>query len=325
MGFAEDVQWILSEAPAERQTLLFSATLPKEVRGIADKYLNDATHFATKSKTMTLATVQQRVCVASPHEKLRLLSRILESEPTEGVIVFVKTKELSSRLAENLCQRGYLASALNGDMQQQQRERTVERLKAGKLNVVVATDVAARGLDVERISHVVNYDFPHDTEAYVHRIGRTGRAGREGHAILFISPREKHRLRYMEKATGQKMTWMEKPTNDTIQAGRAAKLQKQLAETLAKENLSVHSALITNFLAENPDTKIEDVAAGLAIIAMGGRDTGAEIDDRPRRREDRGNGGREQFDRKSDRRFGKDARGGGRSRFDRKGDDSRGP
>lgn len=281
MGFVEDVQWVLGQAPPQRQTLLFSATLPDDVRRIADTHLADPVHIATQSKTMTSAMVSQRVCTAAPFEKPRLLSRILESEQTEGVIVFVKTKEMSSRLAENLCQRGFVASALNGDMQQQQRERAVQRLKAGKLDVVVATDVAARGLDVDRISHVINYDFPHDTEAYVHRIGRTGRAGREGHAILFASPRERHRLRHLERATGQKISWMEKPTEARIQAGRAEKLNSQLAQVLATGNMTVHSALITRFLAEHPDTSLEDLAAALVVIAMGDRDSTDDNERKP--------------------------------------------
>ena len=276
MGFSEDVQWILAETRKDRQTLMFSATMPKNLRQIADQYLQDPLQISVQSDTMTTASVHQRVCVASPREKLGLLARILESEPSEGVIVFVKTKELSTRLAENLCQRGYKASALNGDMQQQQRERTVSRLKAGQLDILVATDVAARGLDVDRITHVVNYDFPHDTEAYVHRIGRTGRAGRDGHAILFVGPREKFKLRQLEKVTGQPMTWMEKPTREAIQANRASKLKIQLAKVIASEELTAHTEMINQFLSENPESSMGQVAAALAMIATKGNEVEEE-------------------------------------------------
>ena len=237
MGFADDVQWILGEAPDERQTLLFSATMPAKLSRIVELYLNNPANISATQDTLTTSSVHQRACLVSPREKLRLLSRILESEQTDGVIIFVKTKETSSRLAETLCQRGFQASALNGDMAQQQRERTVERLKSGQLNILVATDVAARGLDVDRITHVINYDFPADTEAYVHRIGRTGRAGREGQAIVFISPRERRQMQYVEKATGQKITWMLQPTNEEIEVQRSGVLQKSLKEELAKGDL----------------------------------------------------------------------------------------
>lgn len=320
MGFSEDVQWILSETREDRQTLMFSATMPKNLRQIADKYLKDPLQISVHSETMTTATVHQRVCVASPREKLGLLARILESEPSEGVIVFVKTKELSTRLAENLCQRGYKASALNGDMQQQQRERTVSRLKAGQLDILVATDVAARGLDVDRITHVINYDFPHDTEAYVHRIGRTGRAGREGHAILFVGPREKFKLRQLEKVTGQPMTWMEKPTVEAIQANRATKLQLQLAKVIASEDLTIQTEMINRFLSENPEASMVKVAAALAMIATKGTEieddrgsSGAREDGpRSRRVETRGRDGKPgRESRFGDRKF--DKRGGHRS------------
>lgn len=319
MGFADDVQWILSHAPDARQTLLFSATLPNAVRNIASKYLRDPIHITAKSKTMTAATVSQRVVAVNPREKLSTLGRILEAETTEGVIVFVKTKETSSRLAEGLCQRGYLASALNGDMQQQQRERTVERLKSGKLNIVVATDVAARGLDVERISHVINYDFPHDTEAYVHRIGRTGRAGREGIAILFMNPREKHRLRILEKVTRQKMTWMDRPTNETILTTRTTRLFEKLKTTMAnKKVMAQHTTMIAKYITENPEVPVEELAAALAVIAMGG-DRVVEEEREERRSHDRGDfrGGRNGGDRDGFRKGGRDFSKG--KRFERSG------
>ncbi len=328
MGFADDVQWILGEAPDERQTLLFSATMPQKLTRIVELYLNDPANISATQDTLTTASVHQRACLVSPREKLRLLSRILESEQTDGVIVFVKTKEMSSRLAETLCQRGFQASALNGDMAQQQRERTVERLKSGQLNILVATDVAARGLDVDRITHVINYDFPADTEAYVHRIGRTGRAGREGHAIVFISPRERRQLQYVERTTGQKITWMLQPTNEEIEAQRAGVLQKSLKEELAKGDLDSIAAIIQKFLIENPEIELEQVAAGLARMIMqrrdvegdskfssGGRDRGRP--ERGRRRDDRGNRRYRDRDDRSD-------RGSRNQRFDRRDNDSRG-
>lgn len=266
MGFADDMDWVFGQAPVDRQTLLFSATLPDAVSRVAAKYLSDPEHIRAKSKTMTAATVTQRVCCVKYSEKVPTLARILESEVTEGVIVFVKTREMSSRLAEELCQRGYRATALNGDMQQNQRERTIDRLKSGQLDILVATDVAARGLDVDRISHVVNFDYPHDPEAYVHRIGRTGRAGRAGNAILLVTPKEKYKLRTLEKFTRQTIAWMDRPTVGLVQAARAEKLMSQVKTTL-KKDLSVQKQLIAEFLQSHPDANIEDIAAALAAIA----------------------------------------------------------
>ena len=266
MGFADDMDWIFGEAPADRQTLLFSATLPNGVRKVAEKYLTDPKHLRAKSKTMTASTVSQRVCCVRYSEKMPTLARILESEVTEGVIVFVKTREMSTRLSEELGQRGYRASALNGDMQQNQRERTVDRLKSGRLDILVATDVAARGLDVERISHVVNFDYPHDPEAYVHRIGRTGRAGRQGNAILLVTPKEKHKLKILEKFTRQTITWMDRPTVASVQEARTVKLMAKV-QKVARKDLAVQKAQIAEFMESNPDLTLEDVAAAFAAIA----------------------------------------------------------
>ena len=266
MGFADDMDWIFGEAPVDRQTLLFSATLPDGVRKVAEKYLTDPKQIRAKSKTMTASTVRQRVCCVRYSEKMPTLARILESEVTEGVIVFVKTREMSTRLSEELGQRGYRASALNGDMQQNQRERTVDRLKSGQLDILVATDVAARGLDVHRISHVVNFDYPHDPEAYVHRIGRTGRAGRQGNAILLVTPKEKYKLKALEDFTRQAITWMDRPTVASVQESRAAKLMAKV-QKVAKKDLAVHKAQIAEFVESNPELTLEDVAAALAAIA----------------------------------------------------------
>ncbi|MCA9211670.1 MAG: DEAD/DEAH box helicase [Planctomycetales bacterium] len=262
MGFAEDVRWILSEAPKERQTLLFSATLPPNVREIADEHLSEPEHIVVKSKTLTAATIHQRVCMVGFRDKLDVLVRILESEPTEGVLIFAKTREMTTRLAEQLCQHGFTATSLNGDMQQKQREKTIEQLKSGRSNIVVATDVAARGLDVQRISHVINYDFPHDTEAYIHRIGRTGRAGREGNAILFIGRKDKFRLRRLEQATRQQITWMEQPSEKEVHEQRVAQFKESLCESIEAGGYECLQDLLHDFQKETC-VPIERIAAAL--------------------------------------------------------------
>ncbi|MCG6935212.1 MAG: DEAD/DEAH box helicase, partial [Proteobacteria bacterium] len=201
MGFIDDVEWVLEQTPSNRQIALFSATMPQQIRRIAEKHLNSPEQITIKSKTTTVDTIRQRFWPVSGVHKLDALTRILEAEHFDGMIIFVRTKTATTELSEKLEARGYAAAPLNGDIPQNQRERTITQLKNGKLDIIVATDVAARGLDVERVSHVVNYDIPYDTEAYVHRIGRTGRAGRKGDAILFVAPREKRMLAAIEKAT----------------------------------------------------------------------------------------------------------------------------
>ncbi|MGD9171544.1 MAG: DEAD/DEAH box helicase, partial [Candidatus Thiodiazotropha sp.] len=204
MGFIDDVEWILEQTPESHQTALFSATMPKEIQHIARHHLNNPREIAIKTRTATADTIRQRYWQVSGLHKLDALTRILEVEVFDAIIIFVRTKTATNELAERLEARGYAAAALNGDMVQKQREQMVDRLKRGTLDILVATDVAARGLDVERISHVINYDIPYDTEAYIHRIGRTGRAGRTGDAILFVAPRERRMLNAIEKATRQK-------------------------------------------------------------------------------------------------------------------------
>ncbi|MGD9255186.1 MAG: DEAD/DEAH box helicase, partial [Chromatiales bacterium] len=206
MGFIDDVEWILEQTPPKRQVALFSATMPKEIRRIASAYLKDPQEVRIKVKTTTAETINQRYWTVSGFHKLDALTRILEAEEFDAVLVFVRTRIATVELAEKLAARGHNTAALNGDIVQKQREKTVSDLKAGKLDIIVATDVAARGLDVQRISHVINYDIPYDTEAYVHRIGRTGRAGRKGEAILFVAPRERRMLAAIERATRQKIT-----------------------------------------------------------------------------------------------------------------------
>ncbi|MCC3265507.1 DEAD/DEAH box helicase [Arthrobacter gengyunqii] len=290
MGFAEDVEQILATTPADKQVALFSATMPGAIRKIAKKYLNNPAEITVKSKTTTGANTRQRyVQVMGPH-KLDAMTRILESEDYDGVIAFVRTKMATEDLADKLKARGYLAAAINGDIPQQQRERTVEALRSGKIDILVATDVAARGLDVERISHVINYDIPHDTESYVHRIGRTGRAGRTGDAILFMTPREKYLLRAIEKATRQPVEHMQLPSIDIVNNKRLAKFSEQITETLASEDVSVFRDLVTTYLADH-DVTAEEVAAALAVMAQGGRPLlMEEIPQAPARQRERSEG-----------------------------------
>ena len=228
MGFADDVETILADTPDDKQVALFSATMPAQIRRLSKKYLTDPVEITVKDKTTTSANTTQRYLIVSYPQKVDALTRILEVENFEGMIVFVRTKNETETLAEKLRARGFSAQAINGDVAQVQRERTVNQLKAGKLDILVATDVAARGLDVERISHVVNYDIPTDTESYVHRIGRTGRAGRSGDAISFVTPRERYLLKHIEKATRQPLTQMQLPTVEDVNVTRLARFDDQI-------------------------------------------------------------------------------------------------
>ncbi|WP_285727910.1 DEAD/DEAH box helicase [Psychromicrobium xiongbiense] len=269
MGFAEDVEQILAETPEDKQVALFSATMPGQIRRIAKKYLDEPAEISVKAKTTTGENTRQRYLqVMGPH-KLDAMTRILEVEDYDGVIAFVRTKMATEELADKLKSRGHRAAAINGDIPQQQRERTVEALRNGEIDVLVATDVAARGLDVERISLVVNYDIPHDTESYVHRIGRTGRAGRSGDAILFMTPREKYLLRAIEKATRQPVEQMHLPTAETINNLRLGKFAERITETLESEDLSTFRELVAGYEAEHDVTAVE-IAAALALMAQGG-------------------------------------------------------
>ncbi|WP_434615135.1 DEAD/DEAH box helicase [Arthrobacter sp. A5] len=270
MGFAEDVEQILSQTPENKQVALFSATMPSAIRRIAKKYLNNPAEISVKSKTTTGENTRQRYLqVMGPH-KLDALTRVLEVEEFDGVIAFVRTKMATEELADKLKSRGFLAAAINGDIPQQQRERTIEALRDGKIDVLVATDVAARGLDVERISHVVNYDIPHDTESYVHRIGRTGRAGRSGDAILFMTPREKYLLRSIEKATRQPVEQMHLPSAETINGLRLGKFADKITETLSSKDVSKFRDLISRYEEEH-DVPAAEIAAALAVMAQGGQ------------------------------------------------------
>jgi len=268
MGFAEDVDWVLTQAPKQRQMALFSATMPGPIRQIANTHLNDPAHITIAQATATADTVNQRYVVAPPHQKQAALLRILEAEPTDGVLVFVKMRSTTEPLADYLAQHGMRTAALNGDVAQKQRERIVDRLKAGKIDIIVATDVAARGLDVQRISHVINYDPPHDSEAYVHRIGRTGRAGRSGEAILFLHPREKRMLKKLEYATRQTIAPMPPPSNRVINKQRVANFHERITSALSHSELDSMQSVITQYLRDN-EIPLEMVAAALAVLANG--------------------------------------------------------
>ena len=270
MGFLEDVQFVLEKTPANRQIALFSATLPGPIREIAQQYLNDPAKITVKQKTMTADSIQQRAVFVAPRDKIDVLTRFLEAEETDGVIVFTRTREASVQVAEELANSGLSAIALNGDMQQKVRERTIEQLKNGKLNILVATDVAARGLDVSRISHVFNFDLPHDSESYIHRVGRTGRMGRSGQAIIFLTRNQRHRLRSIEMATKQPIELVQPPTADDINKLRISRLKKQIVEVAASEDLKVFTNLIESCATESGQP-MEKIAAALAHISQGGR------------------------------------------------------
>ncbi len=268
MGFIDDVESVLKKTPESRQVALFSATMPAPIRRIAQTYLREPVEVTIAAKTTTSANIRQRFWYVSGMHKLDALTRILEAEPFDGMIVFARTKAGTEELAEKLQARGLAAAAINGDMQQQQRERTIGQLKDGKLDVLVATDVAARGLDVERISHVLNYDIPYDTESYVHRIGRTGRAGRSGEAILFVTPREKGMLRAIERATRQPIEEMQLPSVEAVNDRRVAKFLGRITDTLATGEAGEYRSLIEGYEREH-NVPAVDIAAALARLLQG--------------------------------------------------------
>jgi ATP-dependent RNA helicase DeaD len=268
MGFIDEVQWILDQTPEKRQMALFSATMPKEVERIARRHLSNPQEVSIKARTATAETIRQRYWQVSGLHKLDALTRILEVEDFEAILMFVRTKTATTELAEKLEARGYSAAAMNGDMAQAHREQTVERLKRGSLDILVATDVAARGLDVERISHVVNYDIPYDTEAYIHRIGRTGRAGRSGEAILFVAPRERRMLSAIERATRQKIERLQLPTTETVNNKRIADFKQKISDTLAGGEMTFMQNLVEQYRNEH-DVPALDIAAALAKMSIG--------------------------------------------------------
>ncbi len=290
MGFAEDVERILSETPEYKQVALFSATMPPAIRKLTAKYLHDPTEVSIKSKTATAENISQRYIQVAGPRKMDALTRVLEVEPFEAMIVFVRTKQATEEVAERLRARGLSAAAINGDIPQGQRERTIAALRDAGIDILVATDVAARGLDVERISHVLNYDIPHDTESYVHRIGRTGRAGRSGAALLFVSPRERHLLKSIEKATRQKLTEAELPSVEDVNAQRVAKFADSITDSLGSPGIELFRRLVEDYGREH-DVPMADIAAALALQL---RDGEAFLmapepppERRPKQREDR--------------------------------------
>ena len=268
MGFIDDVEWVLEKIPKQRQIALFSATMPAQIRKITQRYLRNPAEITIKLKTTTAETIRQRYWPVTGTHKLDALTRILEAETFDAMLVFVRTKTSTLEVADKLEARGYRAVALNGDIAQKNRERIITQLKAGKLDILVATDVAARGLDVERISHVINYDIPHDTEAYVHRIGRTGRAGRQGDAILFVAPRERRMLQAIEKATRKEIELMELPSTDMVNNRRIEKFKQRISDTLAEEDLGLFKGLIEQYQQESQVDTL-DIAAALAKQVQG--------------------------------------------------------
>jgi ATP-dependent RNA helicase DeaD len=301
MGFAEDVERILSETPEYKQVALFSATMPPAIRKLTTKYLHDPFEVTTKAKTATAENISQRYIQVAGPRKMDALTRVLEVEPFEAMIVFVRTKQATEEVAEKLRARGFSAAAINGDMPQAQRERTVAALKDGGakgIDILVATDVAARGLDVERISHVLNYDIPHDTESYVHRIGRTGRAGRSGSALLFVSPRERHLLKAIEKATRQTIAEAELPTVEDVNAQRVAKFADSITDALGAPGIELFRRLVEDYEREH-DVPMADVAAALAVQSRDGEAFLMAPEPPPERRERRTEERREHRERPS--------------------------
>ncbi len=268
MGFIDDVEAVLKKTPPTRQVALFSATMPQVIRRIAQTYLHEPQEVTITAKTTTATNIRQRYWFVSGMHKLDALTRILEAELYEAMIVFARTKLGTEELAQKLQARGLAAAAINGDIQQQQRERTIQQLKDGKLDILVATDVAARGLDVERISHVLNYDIPYDTESYVHRIGRTGRAGRSGDAILFVTPREKGMLRSIERATRQPIEEMKLPSVEAVNDKRVARFLGRITDTLATGEPGEYRSLVERYESEN-NVPMVDIAAALARLLQG--------------------------------------------------------
>ncbi len=271
MGFAEDVERILSDTPEYKQVALFSATMPPGIRKITTKYLHDPFEVTSEAKTATADNISQRYIQVAGPRKMDALTRVLEVEPFEAMIVFVRTKQATEEVAERLRARGFSATAINGDIPQPQRERTITALRDGGIDILVATDVAARGLDVERISHVFNYDIPHDTESYVHRIGRTGRAGRSGTALLFVSPRERHLLKAIEKATRQTLAEAQLPTVEDVNAQRVAKFSDSITDVLGGPGIELFRRLVEDYEREH-DVPMADIAAALALQSRDGEE-----------------------------------------------------
>ncbi len=268
MGFIDDVKWVMEKLPKERQIALFSATMPDVIRRVAEKFLNNPKIVKVKTKTATAKTISQRYWLVGGVHKLDALTRILEVETFDALLIFVRTKTATVDLAEKLSARGFTAEAINGDIAQNQRERIIQQLKNGKIDILIATDVAARGLDVERISHVVNYDIPQDPESYVHRIGRTGRAGREGKAILFVAPRERRMLKTIERITRQPIEPMMLPSAKIINEQRVINFKQRITDTLENQDLTIFEELISSYQTEHEIDAFK-IASSLALMAQG--------------------------------------------------------
>ncbi len=267
MGFIDDVEWILEHTPENRQIALFSATMPPPIRKVARRHLQNPVEIKIASKTSTVEATTQRYWQVTGTHKLDALTRILEVEPFDAILIFVRTKNATTELSEKLEARGYACAPLNGDIQQKLRERTIDRLKKKKIDIIVATDVAARGLDVDRISHVINYDVPYDTEGYVHRIGRTGRAGRKGEAILFVAPRERRMLRSIERATGQPITEMQLPSRKDVANRRVNQFKQQITDTIEAQELKFFETIVEQYQQEH-NIGAGEIAAALAYMVQ---------------------------------------------------------
>jgi len=321
MGFIDDVKWILEQSPSSRRIAMFSATMPREVKRIASTHLKNPTEISISKRGNTTESIRQRYWSVTGFHKLNTLTRILEAEPFDGMIIFVRTKNATTEVAERLSELGYKVSAMNGDMAQKQREQTVNQLKNKRLDILVATDVVARGLDVDRVSHVVNYDVPFDAEAYVHRIGRTGRAGRTGDAILFLTPREQRMLHVLERATGGKITKLEMPSVKMINERRTAEFKQRILSTIDAGKLDHLQKLVEELVAEK-DLPASVIAAALAKLSLGdnellldeSRDSirhkaGARDRDRKPQSASRADGRREGRERREGQHRAKDANG----------------
>jgi ATP-dependent RNA helicase DeaD len=318
MGFIDDVEWILEQTPQTRQIALFSATLPAAIQRIAQRYQNAPKTISIEAATATAETIRQRYWLVSGLHKLDALTRILEVEPFDGLLLFVRTKTATTELAARLAARGWPAAALNGDMPQQQREQVVEQLRSGALDILVATDVAARGLDVERVTHVVNYDIPYDSEAYIHRIGRTGRAGRTGEAILFVAPRERRMLQTIERATRQRIDPLSLPSTETVNNKRIADFKQRITDTLAAGELGFMQGLVEQYQEEH-DIPALEIAAALAKLSIGDQplllEAPPERPRRPKQRPEQGRNARQEAPEHSPRRQRRSTPDEGMERF----------
>jgi len=284
MGFIDDVEWVLEHTPDDRQIALFSATMPTQIKKVAENHLNDPAEVRIKAKTATATTITQKYLRVSGNQKLDALTRILEMQSFDAMLIFVRTKSATVELAEKLSARGYACEALNGDISQNLRERTIDKLKRSQIDILIATDVVARGLDVERISHVLNYDIPYDTESYIHRIGRTGRAGREGEAILFVSPREQRMLKSIERATRQQIQTMQLPSTDDINEKRVQRFVDRITETIDSQDLEFYKNLLTEYQQKH-DADPLIIASALAQLLQGETPLLMKEQERPPRRE----------------------------------------